>query len=287
MAMNFPLSPVVGQLFPSPPVAGQPVYQWDGEKWTVLTGGTSPVYIGDVPPGNPPNGALWWNSSNGQLYIYYMDGSSAQWVMIISAQSPQGLPTPNRFVNPAMMVSQEWPLTVVPASGHYPVDGIIYSHSTGGSFNCQQIASPTPGGSPNRIRITTAIADASLAANEVGYFSQRIEGLRVADLMFGSSSAKALMLRLGSKAGTENIDRIGVPPTRARIVGERRSRQSADEFIEIRNVGTIESAGNSQPVVWAFIRLDEHIGETCGVSEQMMDRDLGSTPIHEAWRELG
>src|SRR6478736_4479880 len=222
MAMNFPLSPVVGQLFPSPPVAGQPVYQWDGEKWTVLTGGTSPVYIGDVPPGNPPNGALWWNSSNGQLYIYYVDGSSAQWVMIISAQSPQGLPTPNRFVNPAMMVSQEWPLTVVPASGHYPVDGIIYSHSTGGSFNCQQIASPTPGGSPNRIRITTAIADASLAANEVGYFSQRIEGLRVADLMFGSSSAKALMLRFGVRlpAGTYGVAVWNGPVSNRRYIAE-------------------------------------------------------------------
>jgi|SRR6478609_1187337 len=97
MALNFPLAPSIGQLYPSPPVAGQPVYQWDGEKWTVLTGGTSPVYVGDLPPNNPPNGALWWNSSNGQLYINYNDGNSSQWVMIISALNTSPLAA-NRYI---------------------------------------------------------------------------------------------------------------------------------------------------------------------------------------------
>lgn len=34
MGLNFPNAPTVGQQWPSPPVAGVPVYQWDGEKWT-------------------------------------------------------------------------------------------------------------------------------------------------------------------------------------------------------------------------------------------------------------
>ena len=33
MGINFPNSPTVGQTYPSPPVAGQPVYQWDGTAW--------------------------------------------------------------------------------------------------------------------------------------------------------------------------------------------------------------------------------------------------------------
>ena len=33
MGINFPNAPTVGQLWPSPAVAGQPVWQWDGEKW--------------------------------------------------------------------------------------------------------------------------------------------------------------------------------------------------------------------------------------------------------------
>jgi hypothetical protein len=37
MALDFPISPSIGQLYPSPPVAGQPVYKWDGEKWAVTS----------------------------------------------------------------------------------------------------------------------------------------------------------------------------------------------------------------------------------------------------------
>jgi len=42
-----------------------------------------PVSVGETPPNNPtPNeGELWWESDTGDLYIYYDDGDSAQWVM--------------------------------------------------------------------------------------------------------------------------------------------------------------------------------------------------------------
>jgi hypothetical protein len=80
MGFNFPNSPTTGQLYPQPPIAGAPVYQWDGQKWTVATGVAGTVYIGDSPPSNVPPGSLWWNSANGQLYVYYNDGNSTQWV---------------------------------------------------------------------------------------------------------------------------------------------------------------------------------------------------------------
>ena len=42
-----------------------------------------PVSIGENPPNVPqPNeGELWWESDTGDLYIYYDDGDSSQWVM--------------------------------------------------------------------------------------------------------------------------------------------------------------------------------------------------------------
>ena len=42
-----------------------------------------PVNVGDNPPNTPtPNeGELWWESDTGDLYIYYNDGDSSQWVM--------------------------------------------------------------------------------------------------------------------------------------------------------------------------------------------------------------
>jgi hypothetical protein len=40
------------------------------------------VFIGDLPPTNPQPGALWWRTDpDGQLFIWYDDGTSQQWVV--------------------------------------------------------------------------------------------------------------------------------------------------------------------------------------------------------------
>lgn len=70
-ALDFPASPVNGQKYPQPPVAGQPVYTWDGEKWTTLgdaVTGKVPIYTDGsqamtqqltlvAPPVNPTDAA--------------------------------------------------------------------------------------------------------------------------------------------------------------------------------------------------------------------------------------
>jgi hypothetical protein len=38
------------------------------------------VSVGQAPPGSPQQGDLWWNTLDANLFIYYVDGSSAQWV---------------------------------------------------------------------------------------------------------------------------------------------------------------------------------------------------------------
>jgi hypothetical protein len=38
------------------------------------------VSVGQVPPGSPQQGDLWWSTLEANLYIYYNDGTSAQWV---------------------------------------------------------------------------------------------------------------------------------------------------------------------------------------------------------------
>ena len=39
-----------------------------------------PVAVGSNPPENPIEGNLWWNVSEGRMYIYYVDEDSGQWV---------------------------------------------------------------------------------------------------------------------------------------------------------------------------------------------------------------
>jgi hypothetical protein len=52
MAMNFPDTPTVGQVWPSPPTAGLPVYKWDGTVWSSLGAqpGKMPVYTDGSSP---------------------------------------------------------------------------------------------------------------------------------------------------------------------------------------------------------------------------------------------
>ena len=86
--LDFPNAPTVGQKFPAPPLAGLPVYTWDGEKWTTIAGspgsvgGSSQVYIGDTAPVGVADNSLWWESDTGLLYVRYNDGNSTAWIQI-------------------------------------------------------------------------------------------------------------------------------------------------------------------------------------------------------------
>jgi hypothetical protein len=42
--------------------------------------------ISATAPGSPEAGELWWDSDNGNLYIYYDDGTSSQWVSASDGQ---------------------------------------------------------------------------------------------------------------------------------------------------------------------------------------------------------
>lgn len=48
-------------------------------QMTAATAGGS-VSVGTTPPGSPTAGSLWWDSTYGNLKIYYNDGDTSQWV---------------------------------------------------------------------------------------------------------------------------------------------------------------------------------------------------------------
>jgi hypothetical protein len=49
--LNFPSTPTLGQKYPQPAVVGVPIYTWDGEKWTTVSG---PAGSGASPETNLP-----------------------------------------------------------------------------------------------------------------------------------------------------------------------------------------------------------------------------------------
>jgi len=46
------------------------------------TGTSASIFVGDLPPSSPApsQGTAWWDSAGAQLYLYYNDGNSSQWV---------------------------------------------------------------------------------------------------------------------------------------------------------------------------------------------------------------
>lgn len=67
------------------------------------SGATGPVYtitVSNIAPSNPQAGQVWWDSSAAQLFFYYQDQDSSQWVTVgvgpqgpIGATGPSGGPT--------------------------------------------------------------------------------------------------------------------------------------------------------------------------------------------------
>lgn len=77
------------------------VYYFDGnsEQWVQIggggggSGGSALVPTTDTPPDAPQDGQLWWESDTGDLFIWFDDGNSAQWVQVNGGSSAVLIPT--------------------------------------------------------------------------------------------------------------------------------------------------------------------------------------------------
>jgi hypothetical protein len=114
MAMDFPSSPVDGQVYDN--------YIWSAssQAWKSKPSIPTLAVASVIAPNPASDGAIWLNSSDGTTYIYYNDGTSSQW---IQAQSTQGEAGPAGTGNgPALpMISGKYyrtafPMSNVPAS---------------------------------------------------------------------------------------------------------------------------------------------------------------------------
>jgi len=48
--------------------------------WTTPSAGGALTVVGPTAPPSPAVGQLWWRTTDGNLYVWYDDGTSAQWV---------------------------------------------------------------------------------------------------------------------------------------------------------------------------------------------------------------
>ena len=92
------LNPSTYQSLPSsvPDVPAGTVVQADYNQWLFdplqHVNSEANIEVEPAPgPNDPDEGRLWYDSSNGKLYIYYNDGNSTQWVEIGGGGDPNNV----------------------------------------------------------------------------------------------------------------------------------------------------------------------------------------------------
>lgn len=126
-------------------------------------------------------------------------------------------PTNNRFINPALQISQENGDTAGTATSFWPADMWLWSYTGAGAVvSVSRINSVTPNGSQKRFQAGVSTAKASLAANDYAGVFLRVETPRFNDFGWGNADAKRTIIRFGFRApaGTYALAlRSGATPT--------------------------------------------------------------------------
>jgi hypothetical protein len=75
MPLDFPASPVDGDVYGS--------YVWNDTvgAWQSRSGAL--VIMSETAPAAPTVGQLWFDETQGKMYVYYDDGTSQQWVSAV------------------------------------------------------------------------------------------------------------------------------------------------------------------------------------------------------------
>jgi hypothetical protein len=105
MALDFPASPTDGQLYTG---ANGVVYRYSTTRglWQMANVAETAL-VSDTPPVTPSINQLWFNSALGQMFIWYNDGNTTQWVPVsaVASQQPVGWRLLSRVVPTAGQVN--------------------------------------------------------------------------------------------------------------------------------------------------------------------------------------
>lgn len=124
----------------------------------------------------------------------------------------------NRLINGAMQVSQRNASSEVTTTGGYPVDRWQLTKTGAGSIGASRSTVTTNAGYEYTMRVRTITASAPGAA-DLNVVGQKIEGLRVADLAWGTANAKPVTLSFFGRgtAGTYAIRLANASQTRSYV----------------------------------------------------------------------
>jgi hypothetical protein len=184
MGINFPNAPTLNQLWPQPPVVGQPVYIWDGQKWT--TQGANSTF-----------GAVRYDVAQALTLPQQVQGRQNIYAAPFDAMAYNGMQ-----VNGAMEIAQTYQFAILgnPTNGtnQFVADQWSVGRTSSFGMNCDWSGDAPPGfASSIVITITSA---AALAAGDYVGVRTIIEQFRVRRLQFGLGSAQPFTIGFYAKA---------------------------------------------------------------------------------------
>jgi len=101
----------------------------------------------------------------------------------------------NRIINGAMVVNQRGGTTTINSSAYtYSVDRFFgFGESSDGVYTLEQ-STTAPTGFNNSLKVTITTADSSITSTQRYFIGQKIEGYNIADMGFGTASAKTFTI---------------------------------------------------------------------------------------------
>jgi hypothetical protein len=168
--LDFPNSPTNGQLFTG---ANGVIYQWNaaGGLWLNYGVGMNSAIVSLTPPANPVAGQMWWRSDTGQMFIWYNDGNSTQWVSVTAPSVVTQPPVTWR------MLSRQVVSSAVP-----------------------QVDFPNIPSDINELMFR--VGNAVPVNNDVGFFLQYFDGTGAIDATAGHYSASGVLTQVSQAVGS-------------------------------------------------------------------------------------
>jgi len=143
--LNFPSAPSINQKYPAPPVAGVPVYTWDGEKWVIA----GPDIV--AAPGSTANPKMNGVAAPGTAIPYSredhvhptdttrMSTSGGQTITGGFLIAPYALPTGSVVINPLLgnyqHITNNAPFNISAPASDCAVDIMVTNSPTAGGIN--------------------------------------------------------------------------------------------------------------------------------------------------------
>jgi len=189
MGINFPAAPIIGELYPTPAIAGIPQYTWDGTAWLAMTP-SALTYV--QRGGDTMTGHLTLPTSPAAANAVRRDFVEA-YAAPFDAMSTSGMQ-----INGGFEISQEKGTTQTTTS-NYVCDGwVLQFNGTMAPFAAADAGVPYAG-LQSRLYTAATVAQPSLAAGNYVFLVQPVEGYRTSRLAWGGSDAKPITIAFWSQ----------------------------------------------------------------------------------------